>query len=42
MPAAEMYPMTSPVVGSVELFTEAYRPGTLVTTELHVRTLSAL
>ncbi len=42
IPALEMYPMISPVVGSVELLTDAYRPGTLVTTELQVLTLSAL
>ena len=42
MPALEMYPMICPVVGSVELLTEANIPGTLVTTELQVRTLSAL
>jgi hypothetical protein len=42
MPAFEMYPMICPVVGSVELLTEANIPGTLVTTELQVRALSAL
>jgi hypothetical protein len=42
MPAFEMYPMICPVVGSVELLTEANIPGTLVTIELQVRALSAL
>jgi hypothetical protein len=42
MPAFEIYPMIWPVVGSVELLTEANIPGTLVTTELQVRALSAL
>jgi hypothetical protein len=42
MPAFEIYPMICPVVGSVELLTEANIPGILVTTELQVRTLSAL
>lgn len=28
IPAAEMYPVTSPVAGSVMLLTEAYMPGT--------------
>jgi hypothetical protein len=42
MPAFEIYPMICPVVGSVELLTEANIPGTLVTTELQVRALSAL
>lgn len=34
--------MISPVTGSVELLIEANIPGTLVTTELQVRTRSAL
>jgi hypothetical protein len=41
MPALEMYPITSPVAGSVLLLTEANMPGFFVTTELQVRTRSA-
>lgn len=40
-PVLEIYPVTSPVAGSVMLLTEANMPGVLVTSELQVRTRSA-